>query len=187
MHWLCLFLLLQFLVFVGAHESFAQSARLSVLENSDIPGGDYSSLKDTSLPRCRYECMEDDRCKAYTFNHRAKVCFLKERISNRKKFNGATSGVKFAHGRLLTTKEPPVRAIINTWARSDALCLNAPKHEPATWAWCDVSKALGVVLEVRGWCRGKKGEDAADMAWHKCEATSLRKKIPKSVSSLGGE
>ncbi len=187
MHWLGLLLLLLFTAFIGAHESFARFARLSILENMDIPGGDYGSIKDASLQSCRDECLKDDRCKAYTFNHRAKVCFLKERVSKRKPFKGATSGVKFGHGILATTTEPPIKAIINTWARSDALCLNAPKHAPATWAWCDVSEALGVVLQVRNWCRGKKGEDPAKMVWHKCEATSLRKKIPKSVSSLGGE
>ena len=200
MHWLCLLLLLLFMTFVSAQDSFAQRDRLTVLDNTDIPGGDYRSVKDGSLQSCRYECLNDKRCKAYTFNHRAKVCFLKERISKRTKFNGATSGVKFTHARLKTpsvprppTKAipsdpgPPTKAIIDTWSRATALCRSESKEKPETWAWCEVSETLGVVLELRKWCRGKKGEAEAQMVWHKCGATSLRNKIPRSVSSLGRE
>ncbi len=189
MHWLCLLLLLQFMAFVSAHDSFAQFDRLTVLDNTDIPGGDYRSIKGGLLQSCRNACLKDKRCRAYTFNHRAKVCFLKERISKRAQFKGATSGVKFAHGMLATPSDPgpPTKAIIDTWSRANALCGGESKETPETWAWCDVREALGVVLELRNWCRGKKGEGKAQMSWHKCEATSLHNKIPKSVSSLGRE
>ncbi len=189
MYWLRLLLLLQCVTLFGAHESFAQFDRLTVLNNMDIPGGDFRSIKDGTLQSCRDDCLKDERCKAYTFNHRAKVCFLKERISKRIKFNGATSGVKFTHGILASPPDPgpPTKAIIDTWARATALCRGESKEKPETWAWCDVSEALGVVLELRDWCRGKKGQEQAQMAWHKCEAASLRAKVPKSVSSLGRE
>ena len=189
MHWLRLVLLLQLSVFVGAHASARQFDRLSILNNTDIPGGDYDSSKDRTLQGCRDDCLNDERCKAYTYNHHAKVCFLKERISKRETFKGATSGVKFSHAMLASPSDPgpPTKTIIDTWARATALCLGESKDKPETWAWCEVSETLGVVLELRNWCRGKKGEEAAQMAWHKCEATSLRTKIPKSVSSLGRE
>ena len=189
MYWLRLLLLLQCVVFVSAHEAFAQRDRLTVLDNMDIPGGDFRSIKDGTLQNCRDDCLKDERCKAYTFNHTAKVCFLKERISKRIKFNGATSGVRFTHGILAKPADPgpPTKAIIDTWARATALCRGESKEKPETRAWCDVSEALGVVLELRDWCRGKKGEEQAQMAWHKCEARSLRVKIPKSISSLRRE
>ena len=187
MHLLCLLLLLQFMVFISARESHAQLDRLSVLDNMDIPGGDYSATKDRTLQGCRYDCLQDERCKAYTYNHTAKVCFLKERVSKRARFNGATSGIKFSHGILADTSKaaPPTQAIIDTWARATSLCRGESKKKRETWAWCDVSKTLGVVLQLRNWCRGKKGEKRAEMVWHKCEAKSLRTRIPKSVSSRG--
>ncbi len=189
MRLLCLVLLLQCVAFVGAREAFAQRERLTVLEDTDIPGGDFRSIKDTTLQGCRNDCLEDKRCKAYTFNQRAKVCFLKARISKRIQFKGATSGVRFTHGILVAPADPgpPIKAIIDTWARATALCRGESKANPETWAWCDVSDSLGVVLQLRNWCRGKKGEDRAKMVWHECEATSLRTQIPKSVSSLGRE
>ncbi|MDA7949208.1 MAG: PAN/Apple domain-containing protein [Hyphomicrobiaceae bacterium] len=189
MHWVWLLLLLQFSVFVAAHAAPKQLDRLTILADTDIPGGDYDSSKDRTLQGCRYDCLQDKRCKAYTYNHKAKVCFLKERISKRARFKGATSGVKFTHAMLTSTPDPgpPTKTIIDSWARAEALCLGESKKKRETWAWCNVSETLGVVLELRNWCRGKKGEAGAQMVWHKCEATSLRRKIPKSVSSLGRE
>src|SRR5688572_1296678 len=66
---------------------------ISLLPDIDLPGFDYSTIKDTTLDACSAACADDRICRAFTFNDKAKWCFLKsEAATDQTAFNGATSG-----------------------------------------------------------------------------------------------
>ncbi len=71
----------------------AQPRELTVMPGIDYFGRDYATRKDVSLEGCKSACLEDDRCKAFTFNVKAGWCFLKENAGERRPFDGAISGV----------------------------------------------------------------------------------------------
>lgn len=78
----------------------ARAGDFKVLANSDLPGGDYRSgfddpaLKDVALSDCQQLCAADERCRGYTYNQNARVCFLKQEVGTKKAFAGAFSGIK---------------------------------------------------------------------------------------------
>src|SRR5262245_28030182 len=62
--------------------------RLTEERGYDRKGDDYTSFRARGLGDCKRSCARDDRCRAYTFDTRNDVCYLKSRI-NSKKSNGA--------------------------------------------------------------------------------------------------
>ncbi|WP_295399710.1 alpha-2-macroglobulin family protein [uncultured Thiocystis sp.] len=66
---------------------------LTVLPGMDVFGHDYATLKEVSLEACKSACLEDARCRAFTFNVKAGWCFLKEDGRDRRPFDGAISGL----------------------------------------------------------------------------------------------
>ena len=50
---------------------------LRQLDNRDVIGFDYATLKDVSAEQCLDACKQDSRCLAATYNKPAKYCFLK--------------------------------------------------------------------------------------------------------------
>ncbi|UHD17458.1 alpha-2-macroglobulin family protein [Thiocapsa bogorovii] len=58
----------------------------------DYFGGDYETLKEVDLETCRDACLDDTRCRAFTFNSKAGWCFLKESASDARPFPDAVSG-----------------------------------------------------------------------------------------------
>ncbi len=59
---------------------------------TDLPGLDYSTIKDTDLDACSAACADDKICRAFTFNESANWCFLKSACRSRRPLTGATSG-----------------------------------------------------------------------------------------------
>jgi hypothetical protein len=186
---LSLVLLFLFSDVASAKEPFAPFARLTLLEDTDLSGSDYRAIKDGSLQDCRNACLKEEQCKAYTYNHGARYCFLKDKIPKRSPFKGASSGTKYIHRMIPTGPEPnpTTKQIVDTWLRSHELCREGSDDKPVAQAWCEVRDALGVVLELRDICYGKKDQAKTEFYWHQCEATSQRIKVPKSVSSIRGE
>ncbi|UJW84116.1 alpha-2-macroglobulin family protein [Devosia sp. SL43] len=68
------------------------ASRITLLENTDLPGFDYSTIKDTDLDACSAACSADNICRAFTFNEEAGWCFLKGTAGEETVFDGATSG-----------------------------------------------------------------------------------------------
>lgn len=62
--------------------------------NSDMPGGDYQTLREMTLATCQSMCLRDTSCRGFTYNANAEVCFLKDSIRNERAFNGAISARK---------------------------------------------------------------------------------------------
>ncbi|MFN5828797.1 MAG: alpha-2-macroglobulin family protein, partial [Rhodobacterales bacterium] len=58
----------------------------------DLPGGDLSSLFDTTLDACERACLADARCTAFTFNSTNGSCFPKTGSLQSVPFDGAVSG-----------------------------------------------------------------------------------------------
>ncbi|MEI6799896.1 MAG: alpha-2-macroglobulin family protein, partial [Pseudomonadota bacterium] len=67
--------------------------RLSLSQNTDLPGGDLSSIFDTTLNACETACLTNPSCEAMTFNTNNGSCFLKQGAGDPVAFDGAYSGV----------------------------------------------------------------------------------------------
>lgn len=64
--------------------------------------------------------------------------------------------------------------LIQLWEDSNSTCRGASGNDVKTWAACAARSVYGAALNERDWCLGHEGEAGADMAWHECDAKSLR-------------
>jgi hypothetical protein len=171
---------------IVGNRAYAQDAavgsntEISTLKGIDLPGTDYRRLKRVTLERCRSTCLEEERCRSFTYNIGARMCFLKSEVPEQKPFGGATSGVK---QQSAADDESNEDLLIVSWQQANEHCGEIGEGKAEAAAWCEVRSALGVVLGLRDWCYAKKGEAAEKHRWHECEITSIRAEIPKSVSS----
>ncbi len=79
-------------VLMGLSGAIAADRSVTVLPDTDLPGFDYSTIKNTDLDACSAACVDDGICRAFTFNEKAKWCFLKGDYPAAQSFKGATSG-----------------------------------------------------------------------------------------------
>jgi uncharacterized protein YfaS (alpha-2-macroglobulin family) len=61
-------------------------------ENSDYFGFDLRAEQNFSLDQCKTTCLGDRACRAFTYNTKAKWCFLKSDYNQLKPFSGAIAG-----------------------------------------------------------------------------------------------
>lgn len=66
---------------------------LDSLSGTDLPGFDYQTLRNVPLAECERACLADTGCAAFTYNERAKWCFLKSGFGERTPYAGATSAI----------------------------------------------------------------------------------------------
>ena len=66
--------------------------RLVLSENTDLPGGDLTSIFDTTLEACERACLTNRACTAFTFNTRNGSCFPKSGAGGPATYQGAYSG-----------------------------------------------------------------------------------------------
>ena len=70
-------------------------ADFQILDGYDLFGADYASVPGrVHYDDCEYECKNDRRCRAFTYNTRARKCFLKSYVPRRSRFQDAISGIK---------------------------------------------------------------------------------------------
>jgi len=113
----------------------ATAQETTLLRGTDLPGFDYSIIKNTDLNTCQSACEDDRICRAFTFNEQSKWCFLKGDVGSEVDFAGATSG-RISRSPLpaVTAAERqselpfPAQDVINS-ARSFAQAL--PQSDPA--------------------------------------------------------
>ncbi len=79
-------------LFLAVSGAGSAERSITLLPGTDLPGFDYSTLKDTDLDSCSATCTEDKLCQAFTFNEKAGWCFLKGAAGTETPFTGATSG-----------------------------------------------------------------------------------------------
>ncbi|MBI1171034.1 alpha-2-macroglobulin family protein [bacterium] len=72
-------------------DELVPAKRLTLLENTDLPGGDISTVYDTTLESCEAACLNSKKCEALTFNTNKGACFLKKGAGTAKPFDGAYS------------------------------------------------------------------------------------------------
>jgi hypothetical protein len=65
-----------------------------IFENTDVPGGDYRTLKQVTAQFCETACKTEVQCKAYTYNTAVQWCFLKNAVAPLVNAPNAISGVK---------------------------------------------------------------------------------------------
>ena len=78
----------------------AQAAGREVIitQGADYHGADYATLKEVELDACEAACLSDARCQAFTYNTKARWCFLKEGAGELRPFPAAISGRVVATG-----------------------------------------------------------------------------------------
>lgn len=69
-------------------------SNFTVRSNSDMRGGDYAQLRDSTFTGCFLECAKDDRCQAFAFVHSNRSCWLKDRTATLQRQPGVELGVK---------------------------------------------------------------------------------------------
>ncbi|WP_210215618.1 alpha-2-macroglobulin family protein [Mongoliimonas terrestris] len=74
------------------HPSGAAERRAIVTENADYFGRDYQTLKEIAPEACEASCVADDQCRAFTYNVKARWCFLKAEFGDLRQTPGAISG-----------------------------------------------------------------------------------------------
>lgn len=77
-----------------ARQNPPNAVQMRLLNNIDLPSNDYRTLRNIRLERCKNACAADTKCRAFTYNRMARICFLKSDAPHQFKFVGATSGVK---------------------------------------------------------------------------------------------
>ncbi|WP_211341153.1 PAN domain-containing protein [Paracoccus methylarcula] len=84
---LCIFLL-GFPISAAAQDG----RRIETTENADYFGFDLRTEKDVSLDQCKALCLEDQQCRAFTYNSKAQWCFLKSDFTRSNPSEGAVAG-----------------------------------------------------------------------------------------------
>ncbi|MBS3850179.1 alpha-2-macroglobulin family protein [Devosia sp. BSSL-BM10] len=77
---------------LGMAQAQAADPKITLLQDSDLPGYDYAILKNTDLDACSASCADDRICQAFTFNQKSNWCFLKGAVGEPTAFKGAVSG-----------------------------------------------------------------------------------------------
>jgi len=87
------FAFLALLVLPWSGPALAVEARyIATTENSDYFGFDLRSVQNVTLDQCKSTCLGDSACRAFTYNPKAKWCFLKSDFSHLNPFPGAVAG-----------------------------------------------------------------------------------------------
>ncbi len=95
------FLILALLLAAGIPTGMAvaQETRVIITPDADYPGFDYETIKDVDLDACQDACIDGTECRAFTYNNKARWCFLKSDFGTLTAAAGATAG------RLVSTAE----------------------------------------------------------------------------------
>ncbi|MCO5065352.1 MAG: alpha-2-macroglobulin family protein [Rhizobiaceae bacterium] len=76
----------------GLSPAGAQQRQITTSPNSDYFGFDLRAERDVSQDQCEAICLAEQACKAFTYNVKARWCFLKSDFRELKPFKGAVAG-----------------------------------------------------------------------------------------------
>ena len=85
-------LMMVILLGLAAPALAAEARQVVTTPNSDYFGFDLRSEQNITLDQCKTTCLGDTSCRAFTYNTKAKWCFLKSDFATIKPFNGAIAG-----------------------------------------------------------------------------------------------
>ncbi len=106
---------------IAAPSALAASAKaIETLDNKDYFGFDLRSEQNLTLSQCKTACLGDNQCRAFTYNTKAKWCFLKSDFATLKPFNGAVAGKVVIIDGEPDIGAPPAIAFFPTWMADEA-------------------------------------------------------------------
>jgi uncharacterized protein YfaS (alpha-2-macroglobulin family) len=99
----------------------AQTARaIETRQDSDYFGFDLRAEQNVTLDQCQAVCLSDSQCRAFTYNVRAKWCFLKSDFARLNPFVGAVAGKVVTIGGAPDIGAPPELTYFPAWMADEA-------------------------------------------------------------------
>lgn len=77
----------------GADPALVPDRRVSLMPDTDLPGGDLGPVFDTAFEACVQACVTNDRCMALTYNQTSRACFPKSGGGQPTPYVGALSAL----------------------------------------------------------------------------------------------
>ena len=112
---------LAFLFFAFVNAAWAVEARQIVTTpNSDYFGFDLRSEQNVTLDQCKTSCLGDSQCRAFTYNTKAKWCFLKSDFATIKPFSDAVAGKVVSISGDPDIGAPPALTYFPAWMADEA-------------------------------------------------------------------
>ena len=105
--------------------------RIVTTDNSDYFGFDLRSDQNVTLDQCKTTCLGDSACRAFTYNTKAKWCFLKSDYNQLKPFNGAVAGKVVNVDGDPDIGAPPELAFFPNWMADQAQQYRNKLTDPA--------------------------------------------------------
>ncbi len=144
------------LILAGA-ASAAETRRIVTTDNADYFGFDLRSEQNVTLDQCESACLGDPACRAFTYNTKAKWCFLKSDFNELKPFNGATAGKVVTADADPDIGAPPELTFFPAWMADQAdqylkklTGLNAPKPTEGLGELVDAAGQAALAGDHRG-------------------------------------
>ncbi|RUW77417.1 PAN/Apple domain-containing protein, partial [Mesorhizobium sp. M1E.F.Ca.ET.063.01.1.1] len=109
----------------------AEARRIVTTDNSDYFGFDLRSDQNVSLDQCKTTCLGDPACRAFTYNTKAKWCFLKSDYNQLKPFSGAVAGKIANVDGDPDIGAPPALAFFPNWMADQAQQFRNKLTDPA--------------------------------------------------------
>ncbi|WP_274628270.1 alpha-2-macroglobulin family protein [Arvimicrobium flavum] len=108
------------MVSAGVARAAGEARSIVTTENADYFGFDLRTEPNVSLDQCKTTCLTDDQCRAFTYNTKARWCFLKSDYNLQKPFSGAVAGkiVNLEGGADIGA--PPALAFFPEWMAAEA-------------------------------------------------------------------
>ncbi|MBB4144847.1 alpha-2-macroglobulin family protein [Rhizobium rhizoryzae] len=96
---------------------------IETAEDSDYIGFDLRTVKNVTLQQCQTACIDDKSCRAFTFNVKAKWCFLKSDYNQLNSFAGAVAGKIVVANSQPDIGTPPALSMVGDEATNQAAAL----------------------------------------------------------------
>jgi hypothetical protein len=115
---------LAILFFAVVHAAGAVDARQVVTTaDSDYFGFDLRSEQNVTLDQCKASCLGDSQCRAFTYNIKAKWCFLKSDFATMNPFVGAVAGKVVRLSGDPDLGAPPALTFFPDWMATEAAAM----------------------------------------------------------------
>ena len=117
-HWTAF--LLVFLWLLAPAMAAGPARTVVTTENGDYFGFDLRSEQNLSLDQCKATCFSDSSCRAFTYNTKARWCFLKSDFNKLKPFAGAIAGKVVEQAVDPDIGAPPELTYFPAWIADEA-------------------------------------------------------------------
>jgi uncharacterized protein YfaS (alpha-2-macroglobulin family) len=152
---------------LGLLPASAQISARSIerIQDADYLGFDLRTEKNISLNQCETTCLADKSCRAFTYNTKAKWCFLKSDYSKTSPFVGAVAGKVVVAATAPDIGAPPAlsfvpaymndeavkyRAVVNATPRTDNLGLSGLMQSAANMIVSDPRNSAAAFIAAIG-------------------------------------